>query len=57
MKKKRLKLYMTFRDGKPLNTSSLFEEVYNLYKEKAPIWQDGDKSVPVIIEFNQKNSK
>ena len=50
-KKKEVKIkgYMTFRgkDKKPLNTFS--GDQYNFYFEKAPKWQDDDRSIPVIL--------
>lgn len=47
--RKKIKGYMTFRDGKLLETSTLAEERWNIYGTKAPIWQQGDKSIEVEI--------
>ncbi len=54
MKEIKIKGYMTFRNGEPLPCSILLEEAYNFYKQKAPIWQKGDESVPVILTYNSR---
>ena len=46
-----IKAYMTFRDGKPLEASIIFDEKYKLYDKKAPLFQKGDKSVEVTITY------
>lgn len=48
----KIKGYMTFRDGKPLEKSHLTQARYDIYDDKAPIWQDGDTSVPIEITYS-----
>ena len=55
--KKTIKGYMTFRNGEPLAMNTLSMPDYTLYLEKAPCWQDGDKSVPVTIVWHEKKPK
>jgi len=50
-KEKIINAYMTFRNGEPLHCSSLFTKSYDIYLEKAPVWQVGDKSVKVKIIY------
>ena len=55
--KKTLKCYMTFRDGEPLPTSTASISDYNIYLKQAPLFEEGDKSVPVVITLHTKNQK
>jgi hypothetical protein len=51
---KKIKGYMTFRYGKPLECSTVSLCKYEVYADKAKTWQDGDKSVPVVITYHCK---
>lgn len=42
---------MTMRDGELLGCSTLLLKSWDVYSEKAPLWQKGDESIPVTIIY------
>lgn len=50
-----LRGFMTFRDKKPLMKSTLSLASYEIYDNKAPLWQNGDESIPVTITYEIKH--